>query len=135
MRETLVPILVIALVAGGGWYFREPLMKQVNASRGSLPTTLGGQQATLPAVANEPPPSKDTIYRWVDEKGVVHYDQQRVAGSQAVEIDQGRIQSLSQYDKPKTDAHGTPLVEADGGGSRKSMRAADQFPQTQIVNP
>ncbi len=134
MRETVVPLVVIAVVVAGGWYFREPLMKQVNLSRLQI-EGVKSDQADQAARLNEPAPRKDTIYRWVDEKGVVHYGQQQAIGSEAIIVDQSRIQSLDQQEKPQLSASGTPVVEANGDEPRKSLRAVDRFPQTQIVNP
>lgn len=132
MRGLIVPLLVIGLVGAGGWHYREPLMQQVKA----LEARFKGEPADVVTERTGPEPRKDTIYRWVDENGVAHYEQQPVNGAQAVEIDQGRIQSLSQYQKPALDEHGNPIVEANGDGkSEKGLRAAQQFPQAQYVNP
>lgn len=137
MRETVVPLIVIALVSGAGWYYREPLKQQLDKSRSSLESlsSVGTQpESVVPAQAAEPTPRKDTIYRWVDENGGVHYDQKPALDSEAVVIDQGRIQSLSQYgEQPKTDASGVPIVEADGDAPKKSLRAIDRFPQAQAA--
>ncbi len=136
MRETVVPLLVIAAVAAGAWYFREPLLKQVNTARAQVQGAFTSEPPPeSSARMSEPAPRKDTIYRWVDEKGVVHYDQQPAAGSEAVVVDQSRIQSLSQYGQPQAAANGAPVVEANGDEPHKSLRAVDRFPQTQIVNP
>ncbi len=145
MRETVLPLVVIAAVAAGGWYYREPLKQQFDKSKTTLPFSASDrEQAPQPLPEAAPAPRKDTVYRWVDDKGVVHYDQQASAGSEATVIDQGRIQSLNQYGQP-AGGHGTAVAQtkenagsagsSENGQPRKSLRAMDRFPQTQIVNP
>ncbi|MDQ8037059.1 MAG: DUF4124 domain-containing protein [Pedobacter sp.] len=144
-RETVIPFVVIAAVAAGGWYYREPLKQQFEKSKASMPFSAASSQEQMPLPEHQASsvPHKDTIYRWVDDKGVTHYDQQASAGSEAMVIDQSRIQSLNQYGNPQASANGSPVVEANGdaasngssGESRKSLRAVDRFPQTQVVNP
>lgn len=140
MRETIIPLLVIAAVAAGGWYYREPLKQQFDKSKSSLPFSAASSRAQPPFPEQQASsaPHKDTIYRWVDEKGVTHYDQQATAGSEAVVVDQAKIQSLdgSPYGMPNsTNGDGRAVVEARGEQPQKSMRAVDRFPQTQIVSP
>lgn len=139
VRETIIPLVVIAAVAAGGWYYREPLKQQLEKSKSSLPFSAAASQAQSPLPEQQSSaPHKDTIYRWVDEKGVTHYDQQASAGSEAVVVDQAKIQSLngSPYGMPNsTNGDGRVVVEARGEQPQKSMRAVDRFPQTQIVSP
>lgn len=140
MRETVIPLVVIAAVAAGGWYYREPLKQQFDKSKAALHFSGASspEAAPLPDSNQYPTPHKDTVYRWVDEKGITHYDQQATAGSEAVVVDQSRIQSLnsSPYGTPgAASANGNAVVEARGEPSQKSMRAVDRFPQTQIVSP
>jgi len=135
-RETIVPVLVIALVAGAGWYYREPLKQQFDKSMSSMSSPAAGDQAA--GSAGPVPPRKETVYRWVDENGVTHYDQKAVTGSEAVEVDQGRIQSYGGYQgsEQALAADGSLKTQDDEhGASGKSMRAVDRFPQTQIVSP
>lgn len=136
-RENVVPLLVIAIVVAAGWFYREPLVQQFNKSQASLAAlpTLGGQEAEAPSpAAAEPVPRKDTVYRWVDENGGVHYDQRQAAGSEAVIVDQGRIQSIENYGQPDAHANGTtPVIEADGDAPKTSVRAVDRFPQAQAA--
>lgn len=143
MRETVIPLVVIAAVAAGCWYYREPLKQQFDKSKATMSFSEASSQEPeqLPEHQSSSTSRKDTIYRWVDDKGVTHYDQQASAGSEAMVIDQSRIQSLNQYGQPQIAANGIPVVEANGdaagnsGESRKSLRAVDRFPQTQVVNP
>jgi hypothetical protein len=134
MRETLVPLVVIALVSGAGWYYREPLRQEFE----KLSSSQSVPEAAAPA---ESAPRQDTVYRWVDENGGVHYEQRHSVGSEAVVIDQRRIQSLSQYEKAaKVDANGNPVVEADGSkahedaeAKRRGMSAVERLPQAQAA--
>lgn len=117
LRETVIPVAVIVLVLGAGVYFHEPIQKHLNRSSqrtlAMLPASMKGWsgQASLPGQAladpgladNTPPPPplhKETVYRWVDSHGVVHYEQHGGSGREAVVVDQSRTQSLSKYKGP-----------------------------------
>ncbi|MGH8492323.1 MAG: DUF4124 domain-containing protein [Moraxellaceae bacterium] len=146
MRETVVPLVVIALVAGAGWYYREPLTQQFNKSRSSLGASadksgaLSGPESESAPVASHQTPHKDTVYRWVDEKGVTHYDQQAGAGRETVEIDQSRIQSLNSYSSA-TGATATVPASARSSAAnrekseakRRGMSPIESLPQAQAA--
>jgi hypothetical protein len=120
LRETVIPVVVIVLVLGAGWYFREPIEKQFGKSAqrtmASLPGAAkawggasgpagqpGQESASSGLVDNSAPPPalhKDTVYRWVDSHGVVHYEQHEGNGREAVVVDQSHTQSLSKYKGP-----------------------------------
>jgi hypothetical protein len=81
-RNPFLPLILIAALVLGGWYFREPVLAWLHPA--------------------PPPPSaradvvshSDTVYRWVDKNGVAHFDQNGGADRKAVSIDQHRIQSF-----------------------------------------
>lgn len=100
MKEAKV-VAVVVVVAVAAWFFRDPLLKQFRALRGDGP----------PAVSQEAPaPRKDTVYKWVDEDGVPHYDQRPRDGSEAVVIDQGKIRSMEEVSES-----GSPVVALPQG--------------------
>lgn len=132
IRGTVVPVLVIGLIAGAGWHYREPLKQQWDKAA-ALSSSQDKQVAADPAVSGRPTARQDTIYRWVDEKGGIHYEQEQVAGSEAVVVDQSRIQSLDRYGKPAIDDKGAAVVEANGDAPNRSLRAVDRFPQAQAA--
>lgn len=78
------PLVVVGLLAGAGWYFREPLQARLDALMHRAPAA-----SAAPASGG-----KETVYRWVDDNGVTHFDQRQQQGSQAVVIDQSRIRSM-----------------------------------------
>lgn len=123
MRETVVPLIVIAAVAAAGWHFREPLQQQLSKAQASMPA-LSGQQPELPAPVphSQTTPHKETVYRWVDENGRIHYGQQPTPGSEAVVLDQSHLQTFKRYGEPTLDANGTPLVEANGDAPQEGSR-------------
>lgn len=98
---------LLVLVLAAGWYFREPLQRHVDAWLGSKPATAtltpGGREAESPR--------KDTVYRWVDENGVTHFDQRPVDGSEAVVVDQAKIRSM----EGEVSESGTPVVSLPPG--------------------
>lgn len=105
LRETVIPVAVIVLVLGIGGYFHEPIEKHFRraVSPAVMQQVHGEGSADQQALANVPPPPalhKDTVYRWVDAKGNVHFEQQGGKGREAVEVDQSRTQSLSGYKGP-----------------------------------
>lgn len=110
------PLVVVGLLAGAGWHFREPLQARLDAlmHRASVAST-----ASVPVSEG-----KETVYRWVDDNGVTHFDQRQQPGSQAVEIDQRRIRSMDSLDAEQTDDAGSPVVSlppsdvADGAAEK-----------------
>lgn len=120
-QSSLAPLIVIAALGAAGWYYREPVMAFLNPPPPA--PVSASSQAT---------PHKETVYRWVDKNGVVHYDQDDGAGKRAVEIDQSRIQSLGQT------AGASAARQAGNGGvtgatprTKENLhRAEDRFPQT-----
>lgn len=130
--RTFIPLLVIAVVLGAGWHFREPIKLQLGKAGITLP-------GSAPVVSNQPPvedtaskPRKDTVYRWVDENGITHFDQQATAGSQAVEVDQSRIQSLNNYGMPATQP-AEPAAAGKSDAQGRSPRPIDRLPQAQAA--
>lgn len=102
-QKWVVPVVVVGLLAGAGWHFREPLKARLDTLIQKVPA-VSGQGAS--AVTD----GKETVYRWVDENGVSHFDQRPHDGGQAVVIDQSRIQSMDSLDAPEVDEAGNPVV-------------------------
>lgn len=142
MRETVVPLLVIAVVAGAGWFYREPLQAHFNKARASLVTTpvASNQPADDPQAGKGQTSAgarTDTVYRWVDEQGVTHFDQQAGSGREAVEIDQRRIQSLSSYSAAAASLPEAKPATGDGRekseAKRRGMSPSERLPQAQAA--
>ena len=131
-QNPFVPLVVIVALGGAGWYYRAPLMAFVNPSP---PSPVVEVSPSSHAGAH-----KDTVYRWVDQNGVTHFDQENGAGKKAVEIDQSRIQSLDKYGKgaaPVQQASAAGQKSGNGGltGAAPRVkenlnRAEDRFQQT-----
>lgn len=102
-QKWVVPVVVVGLLAGAGWHFREPLKARLDTLMEKVPA-VSGQGASTEA------DGKETVYHWVDENGVSHFDQKPHDGSQAVVIDQSRIQSMDSLDAPEVDEAGNPVV-------------------------
>lgn len=96
------PLVVVGLLAGAGWHFREPLQARLDALMHRVPAA---STASVPASGD-----KETVYRWVDDNGVTHFDQRQQPGSQAVEIDQRRIRSMDSLNAEQTGDSGSPVV-------------------------
>lgn len=134
-QKWVVPVIVVGLLAGAGWHFREPLKARLDTLMQKVPA-VSGEGAS--AVTD----GKETVYRWVDENGVSHFDQRPHDGGQAVVIDQSRIQSMDSLDAPEVDEDGNPVVslpqpegKAGPAGTipryqEKLQRAEDRFEQT-----
>lgn len=138
-QKWVVPVVVVGLLAGAGWHFREPLKARLDTlmQKVSVPDAVSGEGGGASTEAD----GKETVYHWVDENGVSHFDQQPHDGSQAVVIDQSRIQSLDSLDTPEVDDAGNPVVSLPPAGGRtgpagtiprfqeKLQRAEDQSEQ------
>lgn len=134
-QKWVLPVVVVGLLAGAGWHFREPLQARLHAFMQKAPV-VSGESASVST------DGKETVYRWVDENGVSHFDQRPHDGSQVVVIDQSRIQSLDSLDAPEVDDDGNPVVslpppEGQTGPAgtipryqEKLQRAEDRFEQT-----
>lgn len=99
--------LLLVVIAALGWHFRGPLQERLEAWRDGAPkqamSAVGGESGTAE-------PRKDTVYRWVDERGVVHFDQHPRDGSEAVVIDQARIRPMEPIDGAEVSESGSPVV-------------------------
>lgn len=107
-QKWLVPVVVAGLLAGAGWHFREPLKARLDSlmQKASVQDVVSGEGGSASTEAD----GKETVYHWVDENGVSHFDQKPHDGSQAVVIDQSRIQSMDSLDAPEVDEAGNPVV-------------------------
>lgn len=106
-RKVLGPLIVVGLVAVAGWHFREPLKARLDAVLNKSGVAAAVSSATSPPSASG---GRETVYRWVDENGVAHFDQRPHDGSETVVIDPSRIQSMQRMDAPETSASGSPVV-------------------------
>jgi hypothetical protein len=139
-QKWLVPVVVAGLLAGTGWHFREPLKARLDSlmQKASVQDVVSGEGGSASTEAD----GKETVYRWVDENGVSHFDQRPHDGGQAVVIDQSRIQSMDSLDAPEVDEAGNPVVSLPQPEGRtgpagtipryqeKLQRAEDRFEQT-----
>lgn len=94
--------LLLLVAAGAGWTYR-----------GELQSLLGRSRAGADAQA----PTTTVLYRWVDDKGVTHYEE-RPGKGQAVKVDGSNV---------------TPLDPIGPGGFHQfkdSATEASQAPQT-----
>lgn len=115
-QKWVVPVVVAGLLAGAGWHFREPLKARLDTllQKTAVQDVVSGEVESASAVAD----GKETVYHWVDENGVSHFDQRPHDGSQAVVIDQRRIQSLDSLDAPELDDAGNPVVSLPPAGGK-----------------
>lgn len=99
-------LVMLGLVAGAGWHFREPLRVRLDALM-KQPTVSA---LAVPSTAESALGGKETVYRWVDENGVTHFDQRPQQGSEAVVIDQSRIRAMDSPAVAPTSDSGSPVV-------------------------
>lgn len=139
-QKWVVPVVMLGVLAGAGWHFREPLKARLDTllQKTSVRDVVSREGGSASAKAG----GKETVYHWVDESGVSHFDQQPHDGSQAVVIDQSRIQSLDSLDAPEVDDAGNPVVSLPPAGGKtgpagtiprfqeKLQRAEDRSEQT-----
>lgn len=100
--DSVIPVflLVVAVVAAACWHFREPLREVVArvleqpATVGQLATGQLSLSADRRDTAEAASSREQTVYRWVDEQGVTHFDQAGGAGRQAVVLDPDKVQSM-----------------------------------------
>lgn len=102
--KALKALAVVGIMAAVAWFFQEPLLQKLRSFKGA-PTVESAVRAESSA------PRKDTVYRWVDEDGVSHFEQRPVEGSEAVVIDQGKIRSMA----PEESVSGSPVVTLPPG--------------------
>lgn len=98
----LTAALVLAWLGRELWQplLRPPLAQTLVASGSALGARLGWGATAEPAPAAArpaPAPAKTTVYRWVDARGVSHFEQAPGPGRQALELDAAAIQSLQTY--------------------------------------
>lgn len=104
MRYAVVLVVVMGALA---WHFRVPLQERLDAWReapqSAMPVGDGSEHAASG-------PRKDTVYRWVDERGVVHFDQHPREGSEAIVVDQSRIRPMEPVKGGEVSESGSPVV-------------------------
>lgn len=130
-RNVMGPLIVVGLVAAAGWHFREPLKARLDAVLNRSGVTAAVSSATSPPPA---PGVRETVYHWVDDNGVSHFDQRPHDGGEAVVIDTNRTQSMQRMDAPETSASGSPVVSLPPAPGRTGLvgtipRVKDQLRQ------
>lgn len=100
--------LLFVVIAALGWHFRGPLQERLDAWREGAPERVMPVAAGSESGTTEP--RKDTVYRWEDERGVVHFDQHPRDGSEAVVIDQARIRPMEPINGAEVSESGSPVV-------------------------
>lgn len=99
--------LLLVVIAALGWHFRVPLQARLDAWREAPQPAMPVGDGSEPAAEGS---RRDTVYRWVDERGVVHFDQHPREGSEAIVVDQSRIRPMEPVKGGEVSESGSPVV-------------------------